>query len=201
MTVASVGRIPRFAKERTGRHEHCGTGNIWVFYAKSLSLAEDFVIGIAGLGNDNRQLWRAEVAAHIVNQMHKIRFVGRGRLFVAHVVPTLEPDETRQLRLVFGELREGLRDGSDRLLVLGDHARVVGTRLALSTRWPKVLRQTLATPRRLDQQYRVREVLADDVTKLQLRAEVMQVVVDRITDRKLPHLHLLAARAIPDDDV
>ena len=100
-----------------------------------------------------------------------------------------------------GVLREVLPDRTERLAILRDHPGVVGPGRPLRARRPKVLVEALATPRGLDQQDRLIEVVADDVAELELGPEVVLAAIHRVADGQLADFEVLATRPIPDDDV
>src|ERR1051325_5064247 len=62
--------------------------------------APDIQVGVGAvhthLGNDERERWRVEIAAHVADELREVGGVLRRIAGVDHVVPSLEPDESRQ---------------------------------------------------------------------------------------------------------
>ena len=184
MTMPRVGRILGFSQELPGCDEARSRGNFTTRASVFLRLTQDHVFDVARFADDKRKRRVMQLRANIADEMHKIFLVlGRGLVF-APIVPTLKPNEAFYARSSIGQLRKRLWNRGERRTKFTQHLRVVATSFATRARWTKVLGQTLATPRGLDEKHRLVEPRTECATDAKLRTKVMRVVIHRVAHRE-----------------
>ena len=182
MPVARIGRIFGIAKELPRRHEPRAGRNLLVLTTALLRAAKNFIVHVPGLADHERQLRISKLRAQVLCQQHEILFVLGSGFVIATVIPALKPQHAFEPRRMPGKGRKLLGDGHHRGAVLSNHLRVVRPGVPRRTRRPKVHRQALATPRRLDEQHRLRKVIAERPPDAEFRPKMVFVIVDRITN-------------------
>ena len=202
--VSGIRRIFRRTHEVVRGHERHVSLEFRPRRCRSLRLAEPVPLTgrlhprAGDFAHYHRKLRCIQVLPHVVDQVHQVRFVLRhGVLRVASVVPSLVPDEPRQLVSIGLRLREALLDAAERRAYVRDHARVVRAHRASRGWRAEIHVQAFAAPCRLDEEHFAVERLADHVAELELRSKVVLVAVGRKPERERPRAQRAAFGLVP----
>jgi hypothetical protein len=146
------------------------------------------------LTDNDWQFCNAKVPADILNQVHKIGLVfWNGCPRVNAIIPAVIPDKARKLEWPLHTFES--------LLDVSDHQAVVLPGHPTRARRTEVAIKALPTPRALDQQNVISDHIANDMPKLQLRSEVMDIQIRSEPKAKWPYLHWSTFRLIPNANI